>query len=66
MKKHINISVALIYRRIGFDWLGPCRNDILFIQREKEPFNKYFELPGGKIKNGETPIEALKENYLKK
>ena len=60
MNQHIEISVGLIYRRIGFDWLGPCKNDILFIQREKEPFDKYFELPGGKIREGETPLNALK------
>jgi hypothetical protein len=45
MNKSVEISVALIFKRIGFDWLGPCRNDILFNQRNKEPFYKYFELP---------------------
>ncbi|MEC8086167.1 MAG: thiamine phosphate synthase [Pseudomonadota bacterium] len=60
MNQSVEISVALIFKRIGFDWLGPCRNDILFIQRNKEPFYKYFELPGGKINNNEDPLDALK------
>ena len=60
MAQSVEISVALIFKRIGFDWLGPCRNDILFIERDKEPFNKYFELPGGKIHDNETPLDALK------
>ena len=60
MNQSVEISVALIFKRIGFDWLGPCRNDILFIQRNKEPFYKYFELPGGKINHNEDPLHALK------
>ena len=60
MNQSVEISVALIFKRIGFDWLGPCRNDILFIQRDKEPFYKYFELPGGKINSNENPLDALK------
>ena len=60
MNQSVEISVALIFKRIGFDWLGPCRNDILFIQRDKEPFYNYFELPGGKINSNENPLDALK------
>ena len=60
MNKSVEISVALIFKRVGFDWLGPCRNNILFIQRNKEPFYKYFELPGGKIHQNEAPLDTLK------
>ena len=60
MNKIIEISVGMIYRRIGFDWMGPCRQEILFVLRNKKPFKEYFELPGGKLKENELPVDALK------
>ncbi|MFH1440030.1 MAG: NUDIX domain-containing protein [Candidatus Woesearchaeota archaeon] len=33
---------------------------ILMIRRAKEPFKGHWQLPGGKIKLGEKPIDALK------
>ena len=49
MKNNIECSVALIKNNIGY----------LFSERRKEPFNNYYEFPGGKIEELETPKECL-------
>ncbi len=49
MKKNVECSIALVKNDIGY----------LYSQRTKKPFCDYFEFPGGKIENGETPEEAL-------
>ena len=49
MKNHLECSVALIKNDTGY----------LFSERRKEPFNRYYEFPGGKIEGFETPKECL-------
>ena len=49
MKNNIECSVALIKNNAGY----------LFSERRKEPFNNYYEFPGGKIEELETPKECL-------
>ena len=49
MNNHIECSIALIKNSIGY----------LFSERRKEPFNKYYEFPGGKIEEFESPEECL-------
>jgi 8-oxo-dGTP diphosphatase len=49
MNNHIECSVALIKNSIGY----------LFSERRKEPFNEYYEFPGGKIEELENPEECL-------
>ena len=49
MKNHLECSVALIKNNTGY----------LFSERRKEPFSKYYEFPGGKIEEFETPEECL-------
>ena len=52
-------SVGLVYRRIGLDWLGPARQKLCFLKRDKQPFINLYEFPGGKLENLESPYEAL-------
>jgi len=52
-------SVGLIYRRIGLDWLGPARQKLCFLKRMKKPFANSYEFPGGKLRNLESPYDAL-------
>ena len=49
MNNEIECSIALIKNDIGY----------LFSERRKEPFNNYYEFPGGKIEESETPEECL-------
>jgi len=49
MSNNIECSVALIKNSIGY----------LFSERRKEPFNNYYEFPGGKIEESENPEECL-------
>ena len=49
MNNDIECSVALIRNSSGY----------LFSERRKEPFNHYYEFPGGKIEGSETPEECL-------
>lgn len=48
----LNISVAIIIN---------AKNKLLIVQKES---STYYQLPGGKIENGELPIEALKRELL--
>ena len=49
MNNNIECSVALIKNDTGY----------LFSERSKKPFNNYYEFPGGKIEELETPEECL-------
>ena len=49
MNNNIECSVALIKNSVEY----------LFSKRRKEPFNDYYEFPGGKIEGSETPEECL-------
>jgi len=49
MKNYIECSVALVKNSTGY----------LFSERRKEPFNHYYEFPGGKIEELENPEECL-------
>ncbi|MBT3548797.1 MAG: NUDIX domain-containing protein [Gammaproteobacteria bacterium] len=49
MSIDIECSVAIIRNNNGY----------LFSQRLKKPFLNYFEFPGGKVENNETPEECL-------
>ena len=49
MKNYIECSVALLKNNAGY----------LFSERKKEPFNHYYEFPGGTIEELETPEECL-------
>ena len=49
MNNNIECSVALIKNSVEY----------LFSKRRKEPFNDYYEFPGGKIEESETPEECL-------
>ena len=49
MNNEIECAIALIKNDIGY----------LFSKRRKEPFNNYYEFPGWKIEESETPEECL-------
>ena len=46
MKEKIRCSIGIIQSN---------KVEELYIQRIKEPYLGYFEFPGGKIKEGESP-----------
>ena len=50
MKEKIRCSIGIIQSN---------KAEELYIQRIKEPYLSYFEFPGGKIKEGESPKSAL-------
>ena len=54
MNNDIECSVALIRNSSGY----------LFSERRKEPFNHYYEFPGGKIESKETHHEALQREIF--
>ncbi len=45
-------------------WLNSENKMFLQTRNEDGPLNGYLEFPGGKIEEGETPLEAAKREFL--
>ena len=56
MTELINCSVGLIYNQSS---IGSEKNQLIFLKRDNFPFKDFYELPGGKVENGESPKDAL-------
>jgi len=52
----IKCSVGLVYNQSS---IMSEKNELVFLKRDKFPYKDVYELPGGKLENGESPQDAL-------
>ncbi len=56
MDEFLDCSIGLIYNQ---QLINSKKNKLIFLKRNKSPYKDMYELPGGKIEDGETPKDAL-------